>query len=107
MKIALVRNIINHNRQEEKEDLFKLMSQSSKIPLSYGDFLFGKAECKPGYDYSTLLTALQLTVLIWIFLFYDKMAVRQQVTFYQMIEYNQFSSGMVALTLFQLLFLLT
>lgn len=107
MKIALVRNIINHNRPEEKEDLFKLMSQSNKIPLSYGDFLFGKAECKPGYDYSTLLTTLQLTVLIWIFLFYDKMAVRQQVTFYQMIEYNQFSSGMVALTLFQLLFLLT
>ncbi len=87
--------------------MFKLLAQSNKIPLSFGDLLFGKAECKPGYDYSTLLTTLQLMVLVWIFLFYDKMAVRQQITFYQMIEYNQFNSGMVALTLCQLLFLLT
>ena len=49
---------------------------------------------------------MQLLVLVWVFLFYDRMAVREQVTFYQMIEYNQFSSGMVALTLCQLFFLL-
>lgn len=76
------------------------------MPASWWDMLFGKSEGKPGYDYSTLLTGLQLLVLVWVFLFYDRMAVREQVTFYQMIEYNQFSSGMVALTLCQLFFLL-
>jgi hypothetical protein len=39
-------------------------------------------------------------------MFYDQMAIRKEITFYEMIEYNQFSGGMVAFTLIQLLFLL-
>ena len=35
------------------------------------------------------------------------MAVRQEVTFYKMIEYNQFNAGMVILTFIQLFFLLS
>lgn len=50
---------------------------------------------------------MQLISLVWVFLFYDKMAVREVVSFYRMIEYNQFSSGMVVLTLLQLVFLLS
>ena len=62
-----------------------MLKQSTTIPLSFSDMTFGRSELKPGYDYSTLLTSLQLGVLIWIFLFYDKMAVKQEVTFYSMI----------------------
>lgn len=106
MKMALVRNIINTEHPEERGELFEMLKQSETIPTSFGDRTFGRSELKAGYDYSTLLTALQLFVLIWVFLFYDRMAVRHEITFYKMIEYNQFSSGMVALTLTQLFFLL-
>ena len=83
-----------------------MLKQSNSIPITFAEMTFGRSELKVGYDYSTLLTAIQLIVLIWVFLFYDRMAVRQEVTFYRMIEYNQFSSGIVILTLLQLLFLL-
>ena len=77
MKMALIRNIINHNKHEERRYLFDMLDQSQHIPISFTDMTFGRSELKPGYDYSTVLTSLQLTVLIWVFLFYDKMAVRQ------------------------------
>jgi len=83
-----------------------MLKKSDNIPITFAEMIFGRSELKVGYDYSTLLTAIQLIVLVWVFLFYDRMAVRQEVTFYSMIEYNQFSSGMVVLTLLQLLFLL-
>lgn len=63
-------------------------------------------ECKIGIDYSTLMASLQLSILLFVFLFYDQMAIRKEITFYEMIEYNQFTAGMVVLTLIQLLFLL-
>jgi hypothetical protein len=85
MKMALVRKIINDGNPDERPLLFALLRQARDIPTSYSDFLFGVTECKPGYDYSTLLTSLQLSVLVWVFLFYDRMAVSAEVTFYQMI----------------------
>lgn len=106
MRMALVRNIINTKHPEERDELFEMLKQSEHIPTNFAEATFGRSELKAGYDYSTVLTALQLTLLIWVFLFYDRMAVRQEITFYRMIEYNQFSSGMVVLTLIQLVFLL-
>lgn len=45
-------------------------------------------------------------ILLYIFCFYDKMAVRQELTFYKMIEYNQFTTGMVIMAFIQLGFIL-
>jgi hypothetical protein len=52
------------------------------------------------------MTSLQLTTLFFVFLFYDQMAIRKEVTIYEMISYNQFTAGMVILTLIQLAFIL-
>ena len=106
MKISLIRNLINHEDPSERELLYQLLGKSQKLSTSSIEYTFGVSEGKVGYDYSTLLTTLQLAVLLWIFFCYDNMAVRYEATFYRMIDYNQFSSGMVTLTLLQLLFLL-
>lgn len=76
MKMGLVRNLLNHRLPEEREPLFVLLRESSRMPSSWWELMGGKSEGKPGYDYSTLLTGLQLLVLVWVFLFYDRMAVR-------------------------------
>jgi len=52
------------------------------------------------------MTSLQLTTLFFVFLFYDQMAIRKDVTIYEMISYNQFTAGMVILALIQLTFIL-
>lgn len=52
------------------------------------------------------MTSLQLMTLLFVFLFYDQMAIRKEVTIYSMISYNQFTAGMVILTLIQLAFIL-
>jgi len=52
------------------------------------------------------MTSLQLTSLFFVFFFYDQMAIRKEVTIYEMISYNQFTAGMVILTLVQLGFIL-
>lgn len=53
-----------------------------------------------------MLVSIQLTILFYIFLFYDRMAVRKDLSFYSMIEYNQFTGGMVVMALIQLVFML-
>lgn len=52
------------------------------------------------------MVTIQLIVLVYIFCFYDRMAVRQELTFYKMIEYNQFTTGMVIMAFIQLGFIL-
>lgn len=53
-----------------------------------------------------MLVSIQLTILFYIFIFYDRMTIRKDLTFYNMIEYNQFTGGMVVLALVQLFFML-
>ena len=53
-----------------------------------------------------MMVSIQLAILLYIFSFYDRMAVRQELTFYKMIEYNQFTTGMVVLAFIQLGFIL-
>jgi hypothetical protein len=83
--MALIRNIVNTKHPEERGELFDMLKQSEYIPTSFADKTFGRSELKAGYDYSTVLTALQLFLLIWVFLFYDRMAVKHETTFYRMI----------------------
>lgn len=52
------------------------------------------------------MVTVQLVILFYIFAFYDRMAVRQELTFYKMIEYNQFTTGMVVMAFIQLGFML-
>jgi hypothetical protein len=84
----------------------QLLKDSLKVPEKPLEFIFGRSEQKAGYSYTTLMTSLQLTSLFFVFFFYDQMAIRQQVTIYEMISYNQFTAGMVILTLIQLSFIL-
>lgn len=43
---------------------------------------------------------------MFIFCFYDQMTLTTHVTFYQMLQYNQFTTGMVIMTFIQLLLIL-
>ena len=68
--------------------------------------MFSRKECKSGYDYSTIMVSVQLMILVYIFCFYDRMAIKNELTFYEMIEYNQFTTGMVIMAFVQLMFIL-
>ena len=54
-----------------------MLKKSEIIPTNFVEINFGRSELKVGKDYSTLLTTLQLTSLLWVFLFYDRMALKQ------------------------------
>lgn len=43
MKMALVRNLLNHRMPLEREPLFGLLRESSAMPASSWDMLFGKS----------------------------------------------------------------
>ena len=62
-----------------------MLQKSEDIPTNFPEMTFGRSELKAGKDYSTLLTTLQLCLLLWVFLFFDRMAVRPEVSFYRMI----------------------
>lgn len=76
MKLALIRNIINSEDEKEVEQLELLLRASLFVPDNTLEAIFGTSEQKAGYSYTTLMTSLQLASLFFVFLFYDRMAVR-------------------------------
>lgn len=65
--------------------MYLLLEKASEMSNNSIEYWFSVKECKNGYDYSTLMVSVQLGILLYIFCFYDRMAVRQDLTFYKMI----------------------
>lgn len=86
--------------------MFTLLERSKSASTSFFEYLFSLYECKTGYDYSTTMVSVQLIILLYIFTFYDKMAISEDLNFYKLIEYNQFTTGMVVMAFIQLGFIL-
>jgi hypothetical protein len=79
-----------------------LLKETPEEPYSFYEQTFSKSQHKTGYDYSTFVTTVELVCLAYSFLFYDRMFLDGSIQVQSVVEYNQFTGGMVIWLLLQL-----
>lgn len=102
MKMALIRNMLLRESPSERLELSRMLDETREEADSFLEQIFWKGQHKPGYDYSTFVISVELACLAYCFLFYDRMYLDASVKVNSVVEYNQFTGGMVGWMLLQL-----